>query len=358
MDSPSEMQAEPKPEGSAAEAHESTAAAGPKDAASISADAQDTSQAAEMPPEQQETVKASPIPSSALVILPPHKRRFDAQDAGDGPAHARRAQWLHYGSRAAIALVLFGCAFAAAGHFLGSAPTTVHVAASSATPSWPVAKEDNDAAEMHRDTKTLGEEIHRLETRVDSLRIAVQAQTPEEVRSLKRSIESLKASLEAERAQANTSIAQLSAKLDRLQHEEPRATQASLGQSEHAENSSGLEQAASPKAIQATLDRAARAEKNEPLTTGSIPATAASHSATAVPQPLAMAEAQKRPQLLSNWVVRDVYDGIALVEGPQGAIEVMPGDTLPGAGTVKAIERRGGGWIVVTSRGLVDYERD
>ena len=57
-------------------------------------------------------------------------------------------------------------------------------------------------------------------------------------------------------------------------------------------------------------------------------------------------------------MVRDVYRGIALVEGPQGAVEVMPGDTLPGAGTVRAIERRGDGWVVVTSRGYVDYEHD
>jgi hypothetical protein len=36
----------------------------------------------------------------------------------------------------------------------------------------------------------------------------------------------------------------------------------------------------------------------------------------------------------------------------------MPGETIPGAGTVKSIERRGAGWIVITSRGLVDSAHD
>ena len=35
---------------------------------------------------------------------------------------------------------------------------------------------------------------------------------------------------------------------------------------------------------------------------------------------------RNRPQLITNWVVRAVYDGIALVEGPHGSIEVAPGE--------------------------------
>ena len=67
-------------------------------------------------------------------------------------------------------------------------------------------------------------------------------------------------------------------------------------------------------------------------------------------------EAPKRPTLITSWVVRDVYNGVALVENAHGSLEVALGDTIPGAGTVKSIERRGGGWIVITSRGLVDYD--
>ncbi|MEI9914568.1 MAG: hypothetical protein WDN29_00700 [Methylovirgula sp.] len=86
------------------------------------------------------------------------------------------------------------------------------------------------------------------------------------------------------------------------------------------------------QAIQATLDRAARTETASGDSTGSIPNAAAPGPVT-----LASAEAPAMHRNRSNdWVVRDVYRGIALVEGPQGAVEVMPGDTLPGAGTVRA----------------------
>jgi hypothetical protein len=52
-------------------------------------------------------------------------------------------------------------------------------------------------------------------------------------------------------------------------------------------------------------------------------------------------------------VLRDVYDGVALVEGRDGYQEVAVGQMLPGAGRVEAIERRGDRWVVVTSLGLI-----
>ena len=65
-------------------------------------------------------------------------------------------------------------------------------------------------------------------------------------------------------------------------------------------------------------------------------------SAPGVPRPLgSLASAASTPQLITNWVVRDVYAGVALVESPHGSMEVTPGEIIPGAGTVKSIERRG-----------------
>jgi hypothetical protein len=177
-------------------------------------------------------------------------------------------------------------------------------------------------------------------------------------------VDGLKASFDAQKAQANASIAQLSAKLDQIERVAPKVSQTAFDGTERAEiNSAVTERTIDPKAIQTTLDKAARAEKSDSMTTASIPGSSEPQSVEIAPtaQPLAMASAEpqkKQPQVLSDWAVRDVYDGIALVEGPEGAIEVMPGDTIPGAGTVKSIERRSGGWIVLTSRGLVEDERD
>lgn len=299
--------------------------------------------------------RVPPIPSSALVILPPEKRRFDAKDdAAPKVGRAGRSKWLGYASQAAVIVVLCGAAFAAGGHFLGSTPSAGHAANPTAA-SWQAAKDDADTAST---TVALSKEVHGIEARLNSL--PATGQTSEEIRALKKSIDGLRASLEAEKAESDASIAQLSAKFDQLQREPARLTRASLEKGEHAESNPAVERTIDPKAIQAALDKAARSEKPDPITTASIPAEPQSaESAAPRPQSRASAEPPKKPpQLLTNWVVRDVYDGIALVEGPEGAFEVMPGDTIPGAGTVRSIERRAGGWIVVTSRGLVDYARD
>jgi hypothetical protein len=103
-----------------------------------------------------------------------------------------------------------------------------------------------------------------------------------------------------------------------------------------------------------------------PLAAGSAGAAATQATAVSGNQlrvaqakpPLDIPRGERNPRLITNWVVRDVYDGVALVERPRGSIEVMPGETIPGAGTVKSIERRGAGWIVITSRGVVNSARD
>ncbi len=53
--------------------------------------------------------------------------------------------------------------------------------------------------------------------------------------------------------------------------------------------------------------------------------------------------------------MREAAGGLALVESPSGLLEeVGRGDALPGAGVVMSIEKRAHGWVVVTSRGVID----
>jgi hypothetical protein len=61
-----------------------------------------------------------------------------------------------------------------------------------------------------------------------------------------------------------------------------------------------------------------------------------------------------KPGPLEGWVLREVYDGAALVESRNGRLhEVVPGRNLPGVGRVEAIEQRGKIWVVVTSKGVI-----
>jgi hypothetical protein len=83
--------------------------------------------------------------------------------------------------------------------------------------------------------------------------------------------------------------------------------------------------------------------------TGSIapPATTAP-----VPLPAPKPEVARLPTL-EGWVLRDVANGGALIEGRRGIFEVYAGDPVPGLGRIDAIRRQDGRWVVVTSKGLI-----
>jgi hypothetical protein len=80
--------------------------------------------------------------------------------------------------------------------------------------------------------------------------------------------------------------------------------------------------------------------------TGSI----APPAATPVAAP--KAEMARLPTV-EGWVLRDVANGSALIEGRHGMYEVYAGDPVPGLGRVDAIRRQDGRWVVVTTKGLI-----
>ncbi|HTJ01494.1 MAG TPA: hypothetical protein VL492_01775, partial [Methylovirgula sp.] len=276
---------------------------------------------------------------------------------------------LRYGIPAVLGFCLLGVGIATGGQFFGGSssvpaetaaatPAAASATASNANagktpPVHMAATVDPQTAELRRLTKKLTEEVHALQARVDSMH-AAPAASSEDVRSLKKSIEALRASFESSKTETGATIAVLSSKVDHLQHETTARVQ-----------------------TPAPTERSARAEKpvaGAPVTTASVthPGTAP-HTTAAAPVETAMAtpanakpqttaekpEPKKKPEkLLANWVVRDVYRGVALIDGPEGSLEVTRGDPIPGAGTVESIERRNGGWVLVTSRGIVVSVRD
>ena len=81
--------------------------------------------------------------------------------------------------------------------------------------------------------------------------------------------------------------------------------------------------------------------------TGSI-----SPPATATPAAAPKPEMARLPTL-DGWVLRDVTNGAALIQGRRGMFEVYAGDPIPGLGRVDAIRRQDGRWVVVTGKGLI-----
>ena len=97
--------------------------------------------------------------------------------------------------------------------------------------------------------------------------------------------------------------------------------------------------------VAAAVAAPAAAAKNM---TGSIPAAAAAP----VPLPAPKPEVARLPAV-DGWVLRDIANGGALIEGRGGIYEVYAGDPVPGLGRIDAIRKQDGRWVVVTSRGLI-----
>ncbi|KQP25236.1 hypothetical protein ASF27_09890 [Methylobacterium sp. Leaf102] len=110
------------------------------------------------------------------------------------------------------------------------------------------------------------------------------------------------------------------------------------------------------------------AVKPEPTVTGSLPdakvqtdrfqadkvLAEAKIQAEAKVQADAKAQAASKPPASDNWAVREVYDGIAVLEDrKRRLVEVGIGDTVPGVGRIETIERRGRAWAVVTRQGVI-----
>lgn len=109
----------------------------------------------------------------------------------------------------------------------------------------------------------------------------------------------------------------------------------------------------------AKLDVAARLDKVEDRLSHLEKASADKTATGAIARPDKTADdkaaGSKAKNLNDRYLLRDVSGGVALLERRDGLIEeVAPGDDLPGAGRVTAIERRGRGWAVVTTKGVID----
>jgi hypothetical protein len=83
------------------------------------------------------------------------------------------------------------------------------------------------------------------------------------------------------------------------------------------------------------------------------PAAVAVKPAAAVKPVAALKPPAAAPRPYRAYVLRDVSDGVAVVESEDGAEEVSPGDVLSGGARVQRIEKRGGGWVVMTDRGFI-----
>jgi hypothetical protein len=117
------------------------------------------------------------------------------------------------------------------------------------------------------------------------------------------------------------------------------------------------EPAAKLAKLSEAVDKLRAAPAVSPVPVAAAPAAARDVTGSISPPATAPAAASKvelaRLPKVEGWVLRDVGNGGALIEGRQGIYEVYAGDPVPGLGKIDAIRRQDGRWVVVTSKGLI-----
>ncbi|KRR18011.1 hypothetical protein [Bradyrhizobium retamae] len=152
-------------------------------------------------------------------------------------------------------------------------------------------------------------------------------------------IGALKASLEHT---SKTTAGQLNKASDRLDKVEKAQAEPAAKLAKLSETVDKL------RAAQASATTAAAAPAPAKEVTGSVPQQVAAVAPAAPPK----SEVARLPTV-EGWVLRDVGNGSALIEGRRGMYEVYAGDPVPGLGRVDAIRKQDGRWVVVTSKGLI-----
>jgi hypothetical protein len=62
---------------------------------------------------------------------------------------------------------------------------------------------------------------------------------------------------------------------------------------------------------------------------------------------------ETKPKTIAGWTLREISNGTAVLEGPNGIWRAVQGDTVPGVGKVESMVRWGSRLIVATSSGLI-----
>lgn len=236
-----------------------------------------------------------------MIVTPFHREAWDHVADDQGPAAARGAQTSGRFGKRRLAAVAAMAAFAAIAGAIGGSLATSGLRHGTA--------DEQSSATADR-TQALEATIKRLESEIATLKTGVDRSAKGDAGQFAKVNDRLD---KIEKAHAD-SAARLTKLHEALDKQHP---------------------VASPPATAAAV-----------TVTGSIPAT------DPVPLPAPKPGIARLPAV-QGWILHDVMDGEALIEGRSGLYEVRSGDPVPGLGRVDAIRRQDGRWVVVTSRGLI-----
>ncbi len=238
--------------------------------------------------------------------------------------------------RKMAALAAITCGFAAA-IFVPAIGLTLF------KPSEKVAAKPSAIDLAREELRAVSRELAELRKKMDKADATkLRAQQRSDFAAVRKSLEDLSRKVETGRSAQTSALGDLAAKVERTRQEEAKQREdisARLGRLEKQMSDHRPTATIAPLQNTTTVTRAA---VTPPPPTPPVAPARENDSAD-----------NAKSQRLAGYVLREVYKGVALVEGRYGYVEVYPGMALPGAGRVQKIERRSGRWVVVTSNGYI-----
>ncbi len=189
-------------------------------------------------------------------------------------------------------------------------------------------------------------EFEGISLKLDQFRASSEAA----VEGLRGTLNRMVSSIESNQQLLGAEFEALRTRLDRGDRNEPAATGPMITKlQELNERLDRIERSAAVAAL-SKVQQPVVANSSMPDTTTAAPSRdlAAATAPKSEDKPLIPADKK-----IPNWIVREVINGTAILQGPRGVIGVSTGDLVPGVGRVQSIARKGGRWIVATNKGVI-----
>jgi len=214
------------------------------------------------------------------------------------------------------------------------------------------ARQSSLLAAKAEESRDLAQTVKTLKDRIDAIEATRSRDESADLRKVA-------AEMKAENAAThdlNGSLAQLTARVDRVDHDQNARLDKLADRIDH-DSTARLADLASrvdklEKRPVATLAAIAPPRPTPPALAVAKPAAGPAKPDVGVSNETTGSIDKPRPPLRGYWLV-DVQGDFALIDGRDGPQQVAAGDFLPGAGRVLRIERHGRDWLVVTSAGVI-----
>ena len=124
-----------------------------------------------------------------------------------------------------------------------------------------------------------------------------------------------------------------------------------------AENLDRIERVSSSSTVK--LDKLAQAQAPAPAAVASQPPsqTMPMMASVAAPEITGSVPPSAPRKVVKGWSVRQAYEGIAILQGPNGVIEAVLGQQVPGLGRIEEIKNENGRLVVESSGGVIYSSR-